>query len=367
MKNRTKVINMNRKQVCERIFWQGIFYHVVLMIVVFGIPCTIYGLTLEISSTPAGAQVILNGRYQGETPIRIPYLSDPDKYSIEIRKTGYQTIEKKIRLNSSMSLHYELMPVTEEPQPASTPQPIRPTPTPTEKPPSEVQRQRNTTEKKYALIIGNSDYQDMPLQNPVHDAEDMNKILQDLGFTVLTKVNARQREMEDAINLFAQQILNGDVALFYFSGHGAQVKGENYLLPIAENIQSESDIRYKGVNAGYVLGKMEESGNRTNILILDACRNNPFKGIRSMSKGLTIMDAPGGTFIAYATAPNTVAFDGTERNGIYTKYLLKALQMQGIPIEQAFKHVLRGVEQETHGQQIPWIASSLRDDFYFNP
>lgn len=104
---------------------------------------------------------------------------------------------------------------------------------------------------------------------------------------------------------------------------------------------------------------MEESGSRTNIIILDACRNNPFKGFRSLSKGLTIMNASVGSFIAYATAPGKVALDGTDQNGVYTKYLLEALQIKGIPIEQTFKNVLRHVEQETDGQQIPWTASSL--------
>ena len=146
-----------------------------------------------------------------------------------------------------------------------------------------------------------------------------------------------------------------------------QVQGENYLLPVGENIRSESDVRYKAVNAGYILGKMEESGNRTNILILDACRNNPFKSFRSLTKGLTVMNAPGGTFIAYATAPGTVASDGTERNGTYTKHLLEAIQIKGSAIEQAFKRVLNNVEKETQGKQIPWTSSSLREDFYFNP
>jgi len=197
----------------------------------------------------------------------------------------------------------------------------------------------------------------------------MAEALDSLQFNVITKfnLNQREREMEEVINEFFKQIQNGDVALFYFSGHGSQVQGENYLLPVGEHIQSESDIRYKAVNAGYILGKMEESGNRTNIMILDACRNNPFKSVRSLSKGLTIMEAPGGTFIAYATAPGKVALDGTERNGVYTKYLLEALRIKGMPIEQAFKSVLKNVEKETNGQQIPWTASSLREDFSFNP
>lgn len=251
--------------------------------------------------------------------------------------------------------------VTQVPSPPLAPRPI-PTPVPTFPPTPSV------TEKRVALVIGNSAYKDVPLQNPTHDAEDISRMLRVVGFTVITKTNLNQRTMEETINEFFQQIQQGDVALFYYSGHGSQVNGENYLLPVGENIQSESDIRYKAVNVGYILGKMEESGTQTNIIILDACRNNPFKGIRSLNNGLTVMNAPGGTFLAYATAPNSVAFDdGTARNSIYTKYLLEALQVKGLPIEQAFKRVLKNVEQETNGRQIPWISSSLRENFIFNP
>ena len=130
---------------------------------------------------------------------------------------------------------------------------------------------------------------------------------------------------------------------------------------------SEADVKYKAVSAGYILAQMEESRNRANIFILDACRNNPFRGFRSMSKGLNMMDAPAGTFIAYATAPGSVAADGTDRNSPYAKHLIQAIKTKDIPIEQTFKHVLREVRRETQGQQVPWTASSLQDDFYFNP
>jgi TPR repeat protein len=223
-------------------------------------------------------------------------------------------------------------------------------------------------QKRIALVIGNSDYKVGPLRNPTHDAEDISGVLRTLGFAVQTKTNVNQREMDDAVDRFVQEIQDGDVALFYFSGHGVQVKGENYLIPLGDIIQSEADVRYKTVNAGLVLEKMEESRNRANIVILDACRNNPFKGLfRSPSLGLSKMDAPKGTFIAYATAPNSVAADGEDRNSPYTKHLIEALKVKDIPIEQAFKLVARGVNKETGGQQTPWISSSLLDDFYCNP
>ena len=223
-------------------------------------------------------------------------------------------------------------------------------------------------QRRIALVIGNSDYKVGPLRNPVNDAQDISGVLRTLGFTVQTRINVNHLEMEEAVNKFVQEIQNGDVALFYFSGHGIQAKGENYLIPIGAPIQSETDVRFKTLNAGLVLGKMEESRNRTNIVILDACRNNPFKGLfRSPSTGLSKMDAPKGTFVAYATSPDSVAADGTERNSPYTKHLMEALTVKDIPIEQAFKLVARGVNKETGGQQTPWISSSLLDDFYCNP
>jgi uncharacterized caspase-like protein len=173
--------------------------------------------------------------------------------------------------------------------------------------------------------------------------------------------------MEEAVKEFVREIQNGDVGLFYFSGHGVQVHGENYLMPVGGSIRSEADVKYKAVSAGYILAQMEESRNRTNIFVLDACRNNPFKGFRSLSKGLTMMDAPVGTFIAYATAPGSVAADGTGRNSPFAKHLTQAIKKKGLGIEHVFKEVLREVRKETEGKQIPWIASSLQDDFYFNP
>jgi hypothetical protein len=223
-------------------------------------------------------------------------------------------------------------------------------------------------QRRVALVIGNSKYEVGPLKNPAHDAEDTSDALRRLGFAVDTKMNVNQREMEEAVNEFVQKIQNGDVALFYFSGHGVQVRGENYLIPIGASIGSEPDVRYKTVNAGLILAKMEDSRNRANIVILDACRNNPFKGLfRSPSMGLSKMDAPKGTFIAYATSPDSVAADGAGRNSPYTKHLVEALTVKDIPIELTFKQVGRAVNQETAGQQTPWTSSSLMDDFYFNP
>ncbi len=233
-------------------------------------------------------------------------------------------------------------------------------PTPTELPPL-----TSVSEKRIALVIGNSDYGDPPLPNPVNDTEDMANVLRALGFHVIKKTNVNRQEMEEAISEFARLIQNGEVALFYFSGYGSQVRGENYLLPVGENIRSEGHILHKAVKVGDILSQMKESGNPTNIIILDACRE--VKGVWLFSKGLAAMNVPEGTVLAYATTPGMLTLGRTERNSMYTKHLLEAMQIQGIPIGQAFENVLKGVEEKTDGQQTPWTSSSLQQEFYFNP
>jgi hypothetical protein len=159
---------------------------------------------------------------------------------------------------------------------------------------------------------------------------------------------------------------SADVGLFYFAGHGVQIQGRNYLIPTGVHIETESDVEYEGVDAGRILGKMEESGCQCNIVILDACRDNPFaRSYRSSARGLARMDAPLGSFVAYATAPGSVAADGKGRNGLYTSYLLKYMTTPGITLEQVFKRVRDSVVDLTDGKQVPWESTSLRGDFYF--
>ena len=228
------------------------------------------------------------------------------------------------------------------------------------------QTQGFCTPNKHALIIGNSDYKEAPLRNPVNDANDMTSILQRLGFSVITKTNIRYQEMENAIWQFGQQLKADDIALFYFSGHGVQVNGNNYLLPIGIKIKSARDIKYKAVNASMILDTLEDAGSRLNLIILDACRNNPFKRVRSLQNGLAMMSAPTGTLIAYATAPGSVAYDGEGRNSPYTQYLLETMKIPGLKIEEVFKKVRVSVTEKTNNEQVPWEASSLIGDFYFN-
>jgi uncharacterized caspase-like protein len=218
---------------------------------------------------------------------------------------------------------------------------------------------------RYALVIGNSAYKDKPLKNPANDAKDMAKALQRLGFEVQLKTDVAQRDMEEAIREFGLRLKRGGVGLFYFAGHGVQVQGVNYLVPVGARISSESDAKFECVDAGRVLGKMEDAGNELNIVILDACRNNPFaRSFRSAESGLARMDAPTGSIVAYATAPNSVASDGKGANGMYTKYLLQNISTPGIPIEEVFKRVRIGVMSETGKKQVPWESSSIAGYFY---
>src|SRR5581483_2581752 len=179
-------------------------------------------------------------------------------------------------------------------------------------------------EKRVALVIGNAAYRKSALRNPAHDAEDVAQTLKGLGFTVIRAQDADLKRMKQAIEEFASQMVEGAVALFYYAGHGVQVKGENYLIPIDADIKAENEVSYAAINANEILAKFETARTAVGIVILDACRDNPFsRSFRSQQKGLASIDAPKGVLIAYATAPGKTALDGTDRNGIYTSYLLK--------------------------------------------
>ncbi len=220
---------------------------------------------------------------------------------------------------------------------------------------------------RLALVIGNARYPEGRLQNPVNDAKDVAAALRKVGFEVLLETNVGLESMDDAIRKFGAQLTErGGVGLFYYAGHGMQVAGENYLIPVDAKIRAERDVRYRSFPLGMALGELQAAGNPMNIVVLDACRNNPFRSFfRSTSGGLAKTDAPTGTIIAYATAPGRVAADGSGRNGIYTKHLLGAVEAEGLTIEQALKRVRIGVMKETDGRQTPWESSSLTGDFFF--
>lgn len=224
------------------------------------------------------------------------------------------------------------------------------------------------SERRIALLIGNSAYRNSPLANPVNDVRLMGKVLGEMGFDVTQKENLTQKEMIRSIQEFGQKLLQGGVGLFYFAGHGIQVNGENYLLPVDANIQREEQVEYEAVRAGRVLAEMEGAENRLNIVILDACRNNPLqRSFRSSVQGLAAMNAPTGTLVAYATAPGREALDGEEgKNGIYTQELVKNIQIPGLKIEDVFKRTRSSLQKMTGNRQVPWEHSSLTGDFYFN-
>lgn len=222
-------------------------------------------------------------------------------------------------------------------------------------------------ERRVALVIGNSAYKDSPLLNPVNDARAMAQALRGFGFEVVYGEDLSRNDMERNIRLFGSKIRDGAVGLFYYAGHGIQINGANYLIPVGANIIIEEEVKYESVDVGLVLAQMENARNTLNIVILDACRNNPFaRSFRSTQKGLASIDAPSGTLIAYATAPGSVASDGAGKNGLYTQELLKQMRAPRLNIEQVFKQVRVAVRDLTQGKQVPWESSSLVGDFYFS-
>jgi uncharacterized caspase-like protein len=219
---------------------------------------------------------------------------------------------------------------------------------------------------RVALVIGNAAYRKDPLLNPLNDARAIGDSLRQLGFKVISLENASQKQMHDAVRQFGDA-LQGGVGLFYYAGHGVQVKGRNYLVPVDADIGREDEVPYKAVDVGLVLDKMEAARNPLNIVILDACRNNPFaRGSRSgAGGGLAQMDAPTGSIIAFATAPGAEAADGSASNGLYTGQLLRFMNTPGLKVEDVFKRTRVAVKQASGGKQIPWESTSLEGDFYF--
>ena len=222
--------------------------------------------------------------------------------------------------------------------------------------------------KRVALVIGNGAYTSAPpLKNPPNDARDMAVTLRALGFDVTNGMNVNQRDMKRLIREFGQKLKTGGSGLFYYAGHGVQSKGRNYLIPVDANITSEAEVEDSGVDVSLVLNFMDDAQNGLNIVILDACRNNPFsRSFRSASDGLAQVDAPTGTLIAYATAPGRVASDGTGQNGLYTSELLKQMRVAGLSATEMFMRVRAEVMKQTANKQVPWEASSLVGTFFFS-
>ena len=232
--------------------------------------------------------------------------------------------------------------------------------------------QEVSTGKRIALVMGNSNYTNSSaLKNPVNDATDVAKKLEALGFTVIRSLDQSKRGMETAINDFGVKAQGYDVALFFYAGHGISYKGHNYMIPVDANLAAEEDVEYDCTDASRVLAKMDKANCKMKIMILDACRDLPSfaRGWhRSVgnSGGFNRMDAPRGTFIAYATAEGDVAQDGKGRNSPFTTALLQTLDVPNLSITELFQEVGDKVVTTTNEKQNPWVSSSFRGKFIFN-
>ena len=226
-------------------------------------------------------------------------------------------------------------------------------------------------EKRVALVIGNGAYPRAPLANPVNDAADLSAALRRLGFEVMERRNRNSEELKRDLIEFQDKLAPGAVGLFYFAGHGVQAgRGLNYLLPVGRDYLRERDAEMYGLEAGTVLRRMEESGTALSIVILDACRDSPLpaEARSSGSRGLTRMEAPSGSLIAFATAPGSVADENRSgRNGLYTQFLLRAIETPGLRLEDVFQQVRRDVERASNRRQSPEEISKLTSAFFFRP
>lgn len=223
---------------------------------------------------------------------------------------------------------------------------------------------------KFALIIGNGSYQVGPLKNPTHDAKLMGETLRTLGFELIggkAQLNLNREQLSTRILQFGDKLrTTKGVGVFYFAGHGVQVKGENYLIPIGAKLEREEHISIYTVPVSHVLQQMEGANNKLNLMILDACRNNPFVSkTRSLTRGIKINSAPSGTLILYATRPGMVSLDGETANSPFTKALTQNMKKQGYKIEDVMRSTIKQVEQETDLRQTPWQEGFVREEFYF--
>lgn len=219
--------------------------------------------------------------------------------------------------------------------------------------------------RRTALVIGNGTYRSTPLENSVNDATDMARVLTRIGFDVILKTDAGKKVMVEAFREFGRELSRSEIGLFYFAGHGMQIKGTNYLIPVHTSIREESEVEFEAVHIGRLLAKMERAGNPLNIVILDACRDNPFKrSFRAAQKGFAQMNAPPGTVIAYATSPGSVAADGDGRNGTYTEALLNNFQNPNLDVQKMFNQTGLDVMKKTNTKQVPWVSTTPFPDYF---
>ncbi len=232
----------------------------------------------------------------------------------------------------------------------------------------------NEKMRRVALVIGNSNYaggdSGHALKNPVNDASDLAAKLKSLEFELVNNqplLNATQREIEQAVQTFTSSLKKGALGLFFFAGHGMQIEGENYLLPLDAEFKSIADVKHKAVRLNWVLEELRQAGNPVNFVLLDACRDNPYRGFRGSNKGLAESRAPEGSLISFATSAGKVSQDGVgQRNSPYTAGLLNALDKKGLEVMGMFREVRRAVKATTDNKQVPWESSSLTEAIYFN-
>ena len=224
-------------------------------------------------------------------------------------------------------------------------------------------------QQRHALVVGVGRYAQSPLANPVHDAEAVGELLRRYGFAVTIKLEPSKKELEEAFDAFGRELTERrGVGLFFFAGHGVQLDWRNFLLPVDVRLRTRSDLEAQGVDVSRLLDRLRDARNAMNVVILDACRNNPFGPLFDpRQKGLSQMDAPAGTLIAYSTAPGNLADDGEGRNSLYTENLLREMQTPGLRIEEVLKRVRQSVRHASGGRQVPWESTSLEDDLYLVP
>jgi hypothetical protein len=224
-------------------------------------------------------------------------------------------------------------------------------------------------EQRLALVIGNSNYQNAPrLANPDSDAQSMAQFLNSAGFEVIAATDLTQNDMLRVVQDFSAKVASrgpNTVAMVYYAGHGVQLAGENYLVPVDAKVSSPTELVNNSVRLVDVMSTLETIPSRMRIVILDACRNNPFPAINDAGRGLAIVDAPNGSIVGYSTAPGAEALDGSGGHSPYTQAFLDVAREPNVPIEQLFKRIRLEVNHTTSGQQTPWESSSLTSDFYF--
>jgi hypothetical protein len=222
---------------------------------------------------------------------------------------------------------------------------------------------------KIALVIGNSGYRSAPLRNPANDAKAISQALGSLGFAVTTRLDASRTGLSNAVISFVDELTEKKcVGLFYYAGHGIQLGWKNYLLPVDMQVNTLRDVPVQGVEVNALMQGLGKAGNALNVVILDACRDNPFGSLEGLDqKGLSQMDAPNQTLLAYATAPGNVASDGEGENGLYTENFLREIKVPEAKLEDVFKRVRLSVRLKSKGSQVPWESTSLEEDFWFIP